>query len=322
LICGERLRIGEGEVELEVVPVCGGCEDGGLEGEGVEREIDRRDGGMGKARLERLMESNYGCVSNETLSGVAQAQVGLEAASRSRTSAAAESTSYYGDPGFPTSPPPVYITITDPINGPSFKPSPMKPIPRWMRQLPNGREREQVHLPATPPFAVAESEVDMLPIENTKDVLAPSLQAVPEEQQPPSLITHVSAAASAIPESILAYNDRRMTMSTPPKMRHQRLEYGARAGTPFYTGEEMGVEYLKRYHLRALEERERGLQETKRGNVALERVRKLGSVKQIVDRAKSMQMEILSEEEGQGDGQRWGGKEMLRKELSGLFRQG
>ncbi|OBT71593.1 hypothetical protein VF21_09540 [Pseudogymnoascus sp. 05NY08] len=196
-----------------------------------------------------------------------------------------------------------------------------------MRQLPNGREREEVHLPAAISSAAAESEVDILPVENARDLLVPSLQpSVPEEQKPPSQITHVSAAASATPEAILAYNDRRMTMSTPPKMHHQRPEYGAKAPTLLYTGGEMGVGYLKRYHLRALEERERGLQESKTANIVLERVRELGSVRQAVERAKSMQIKELEvwtedEREGEGDGQRWERKEMLRKELNGLFRQ-
>ncbi|KFZ08513.1 hypothetical protein V501_05916 [Pseudogymnoascus sp. VKM F-4519 (FW-2642)] len=269
------------------------------------------------------MEPGHDSASNETFSGETQAQVEVEAESRSQIGAAAGSISYNGEHGSPASPPPVYITITDPINGPSFQPSPTKPIPRWMRQLPNGMEREKVHFPATTSSAAAESEVEILRIEITKDLPVPSLQqSIPEEQKPPSQMTHVSATASAIPEAILAYNDRRMTMSTPPKMHHQHPEYGARAPTPFYTGGEMSVEYLKRYHLRALEERERGLQESKTGNIALERVRELGSVKQVVDRAKSiMQMEALSEEEVKGDEQRWGEKEMLRKELNGLFRQ-
>ncbi|KFY79483.1 hypothetical protein V499_01543 [Pseudogymnoascus sp. VKM F-103] len=251
LICGEKLAVGDGRLELDVVPVCGDCEEGN---EGVGREIDRRDGGLGKARWERLIEPKHGSVSNETLSGVAQTQVEVEAESRAKTGAAAESISYNGEHESPASPPPVYITITDPINGPSFKPSPTKPIPRWMKQLPNGREREQVHLPATTSSAAAESKVDIVPIENARDLLVPSLQlSAPEEQRLPSQITHAFTAATVVPEAILAYNDRRMTMSTPPKMHHQRPEYGARPGTPLYTGGEMGVEYLRRCHLRAME---------------------------------------------------------------------
>lgn len=269
------------------------------------------------------MEPKHGSVLKETFSGEDQAQVEVEAESRSQIGAAAESISYNGEHGSSASPPPVYITITDPINGPSFQPNPKKPIPRWMRQLPNGKEREQVHILATTSSAAAESEVEILPIENARDLPVPSLlQSVPEEQKPPSQMTYVSATASAISEAILAYNDRRMTMNTPPKMHHQRPEYGARGPTPFYTGGEMGVEYLKKYHLRALEERERGLLESKTGNIALKRLGELGSVKQVVERAKSiMQMEVLSEEEGESDEQRWGQKEMLRKELNGLFRQ-
>ena len=34
---------------------------------------------------------------------------------------------------------PIYVSITDPINGPSFRPSPTKPIPRWMALLPSQR---------------------------------------------------------------------------------------------------------------------------------------------------------------------------------------
>ncbi|OBT56814.1 hypothetical protein VE04_04209 [Pseudogymnoascus sp. 24MN13] len=216
------------------------------------------------------MEPKHGSVLKETFSGEDQAQVEVEAESRSQIGAAAESISYNGEHGSSASPPPVYITITDPINGPSFQPSPTKPIPRWMRQLPNGKEREQVHILATTSSAAAESEGFAVPS---------LLQSVPEEQKPPSQMTYVSATASAISEAILAYNDRRMAMSTPPKMHHQRPEYGARAPTPFYTGGEMGVEYLKKYHLRALEERERGLQESKTGNIALKRLRELGVCK-------------------------------------------
>ena len=43
----------------------------------------------------------------------------------------------------PLTPPPdvspIYVSITDPINGPSFRPSPTKPIPRWMALLPSQR---------------------------------------------------------------------------------------------------------------------------------------------------------------------------------------
>ncbi|KAI5924904.1 hypothetical protein F4810DRAFT_709096 [Camillea tinctor] len=33
----------------------------------------------------------------------------------------------------------IYVSIFDPINGPTFKPSPTKPIPRWMQMLPGQR---------------------------------------------------------------------------------------------------------------------------------------------------------------------------------------
>ncbi|KFY43590.1 hypothetical protein V494_01904, partial [Pseudogymnoascus sp. VKM F-4513 (FW-928)] len=230
------------------------------------------------------------------------------------------------DLGTPDSPPPVYITITDPINGPSFRPSPTKPIPRWMRQLPNGRERE-FHLLATTSSTAAEPGVNILPARDSKVVFVPSLlPSVPEEQKPPSEKSHASAAAasSAAPEAIQAYNDRRMPMSTPPKTHHQRPKYGVRPSTPLYTGGERGVEYLKRNHLRALEEREKGLQESKTGNIALEGIRRLGSVKKVVDRSKSMktmETDIWREEEEEGRGLERGEQEMLRKELNELFRQ-
>ncbi|OBT64057.1 hypothetical protein VE03_06653 [Pseudogymnoascus sp. 23342-1-I1] len=333
--------------------------------------VDRRDGGLGKARWERLMKSNGGRFLNRAPPGAGEAQVEAEARSackpdledivppkaemaseleesrtvtdththhhkdsrpngdpldithtniatngivesRPQTIAAAESISYNGVPESPASPSPVYITITDPINGPSFKPSFTKPIPRWMRQLPNGRECEQVYLPAATSSPAAESEVDILPIKDTKDVLVPSLQpSLSEEQKPPSQITHVAAAISPIQEAILTYNDCRMTMSTPPKMHHQRPKSGSRDAMPLCIGGEMGTEYLKR-----------GLRESRTGNVALERIRKLRSMRQVVDRVKSMQINeigIWSEEEGEGE--RWQEKEMLRKELNGLFRQ-
>lgn len=265
-----RLEEGEGAVELEEIPVCEGCEEEVLDedGLGMGREnVDRRDGGLGKARWERLMKSNDGYHYERAFHGAR------------------------------ASPPPVYITITDPINGPSFQSSPTKPIPRWMRQLPNGREREQVRFLAT---ASSASE----------------LPSAPAEQKPPP-------EAPIAPETILAYNDRRMTMSTPPKMHNQLPESYGRAVTPFYTGGEIGMEYLKRHHLRTLEESRRGLQESRTGNIALEKVRGLGSVKQVVDRARSLQikeMEVRREDEGEGKWCRE--KELLRKELNGLFRQG
>lgn len=168
------MRIGEGgAVELEEIPVCEGCDDGLLDGGedrdqvglGLGREnVDRRDGGLGRARWERLMGCEDGSLSNLELSGAVQAQVVAEGwpASKSdlgtivsqvahrslATNGVEESPSRTisanGEPESSASPSPVYITITDPINGPSFKRSPTKPIPRWMRQLPNGREREQV----------------------------------------------------------------------------------------------------------------------------------------------------------------------------------
>ncbi|KFY93779.1 hypothetical protein V500_03536 [Pseudogymnoascus sp. VKM F-4518 (FW-2643)] len=292
-VCGEvvvrcdEADWGGGAAELEEIPVCGGCDDGLLDGGedrdqvglGLGREnVDRRDGGLGRARWERLMRCEDGSLSNLALSGAVLAQVVAEARPASKSdlgtivSQAAHRSAAFngveespsrtisanGEPESPASPSPVYITITDPINGPSFKPSPTKPIPRWMRQLPNGRERDQVHL----------------------------------------------LAISAIPETILEYNDHRIP------------EYSARAETPFYTGGEIGMEYLKRYHMRAVQERERGLQKSKTGNIALERIRERGSVRQVVDRAKSLKIEereVWSEEEE---------KEMLRKELNGLFRQG
>lgn len=190
LVCGTRLRIGEGEgraVELDDIPVCEGCDDALLDGGedrdrvglGLGREnVDRRDGGLGRARWERLMGCEDRRLSNLALPGAVQAQVVAEARSASKSDlativtqvekpsttpelhhhkdsgsigdllesarASVATNSANGEPESPASPLPFYITITDPINGPSFKPSPTKPIPRWMRQLPNGREREQV----------------------------------------------------------------------------------------------------------------------------------------------------------------------------------
>lgn len=243
--------------------------------------------------------------------------------SHSQTGVAAESMSYNGEIASPASPPPIYITITNPINGPSFRPSPMKPIPRWMRQLPNGRESERVYTSARISSATAESESEMLPVKDAKNVHNPP-SPVPEVQKPPSQITHAAVPISAIPEVILEYNNRRMTTSTPPELHRQRPEHGTRVGTLFRTGGKIGVEDLKTHHLRALEERVRGLQECKTGNIALERVRELGSVKKVVDRAKGMQVEktdFWREDRGEREGQVWGKKEMLRKELNRLLRQ-
>ncbi|KFY12686.1 hypothetical protein V492_03726, partial [Pseudogymnoascus sp. VKM F-4246] len=184
------------------------------------------------------------------------------------------------------------------------------------------RERG-VHLLATTSSTVAEPGVNILPARDSKVMLVPSLlSSVPEEQKLPSEKTHAAAtaASSATTEATLASNDRRMTMSSPPKIHHQRPEYCPRPITPCYTGGERGVQYLKRHHLRALEERE---QESKTSNIALEGIRRLGSVKKVVDRAKSVQIketDIWREEE-EGKDQEWGEKEMLRKELNELFRQ-
>ncbi|KFY04445.1 hypothetical protein O988_00781 [Pseudogymnoascus sp. VKM F-3808] len=274
LICGTRLRPqeGEGAVELDEIPVCEGCEEEVLDGDGLglgRENVDRRDGGLGKTRWERLVRSNDSFISKKAFHETR------------------------------ASPPPAYITITDPINGPSFQSSPTKPIPLWMRQLPNGREREKVRFLATASPAAAVSELPSAPA---------------EQNTPPE--------APIVPETILAYNDRRMTMSTPPKMHNQLPESYGRAVTPLYTGGEMDVEYLKRHHLRTLEGSQRRLQESRTGNVALEKVRGLGSVKQVVDRAKSQQikeMEVWRVDEGEG---KWCREELLRKELNGLFRQG
>ncbi|KAL5354781.1 hypothetical protein ACLOAV_000871 [Pseudogymnoascus australis] len=324
------LRFWEQILDLAICWVCG---------EVVVR-CEEADGGLGKARWERLMKSNGGRFISRALPGACEVQVEAEARSARKpdlgaivspeeemdfkleesrtvtvihhhedsrsngdlfrtathihhhedsrlnhtsigeslpqTITTAESFSYNGDPGSPASPSPVYITITDPINGPSFKPSSTKPIPRWMRRLPNGREREQVHLPATTASAAAESEFGMMSLKDNKDILVPSFRpSMPEEQKPQSQMTHVAGPVPTIPEAMSACNDRRMTMSTPPKMHHQRPEYDARSGTPLYTGGEMGVEYLKRYHLRALEERERGC---KRARQATLRWRELGNL--------------------------------------------
>ena len=169
-----------------------------------------------------------------------------------------------------------------------------------MRQLANGRGRDQVRFLATASSAAAESELPL----------------APAEQKPP-------LEPPIVPETILAYNDRRMTMRTPPKMHSQLPESHGRAVTPLYIGGEMGAEYLKRHHLRTLEASQRGLQESRTGNIALEKVRGLGSVKQVVDCAKSLQikeMEVWREDEGEGKWCRE--KELLRKELNELFRQG
>lgn len=52
-----------------------------------------------------------------------------------------DSICYIERPRSPEPPAPIYVSITDPINGPSFRPSPTKPIPRWMNVHPNQKER-------------------------------------------------------------------------------------------------------------------------------------------------------------------------------------
>ncbi|KAI1467283.1 uncharacterized protein F4812DRAFT_460132 [Daldinia caldariorum] len=57
--------------------------------------------------------------------------------------------------------PVIYVSIFDPVNDPAFKPSPTKPIPKWMRWLPSRREQRS----ETRPHSILDEYFPPSPIE-------------------------------------------------------------------------------------------------------------------------------------------------------------
>ncbi|KAI9050056.1 hypothetical protein LZ554_006201 [Drepanopeziza brunnea f. sp. 'monogermtubi'] len=86
----------------------------------------------------------------------------------------------------------VYVSITDPVGEPAFKPSKTKPLPRWMHLLPNNvhRERERKANPAEAKVHRNSHEQEPMGTYYSSDGFDErDLDAIPsgsEDQQPPS----------------------------------------------------------------------------------------------------------------------------------------
>ncbi|KAF3063784.1 hypothetical protein GL218_01661 [Daldinia childiae] len=61
--------------------------------------------------------------------------------------------------------PVIYVSIFDPINGPTFKPSPTKPIPKWMRWLPSQRGQDRRQQIEPRPYSILDQYFPPNPIE-------------------------------------------------------------------------------------------------------------------------------------------------------------
>ncbi|KAI1653182.1 hypothetical protein F4813DRAFT_383483 [Daldinia decipiens] len=73
--------------------------------------------------------------------------------------------------------PVIYVSIFDPINEPSFKPSPTKPIPKWMRWLPSQRGQDRRQQTEPRPHSILDqyfppnpTEPDDYPISNSPTI--------------------------------------------------------------------------------------------------------------------------------------------------------
>ncbi|KAI2463687.1 hypothetical protein F4781DRAFT_415796 [Annulohypoxylon bovei var. microspora] len=64
----------------------------------------------------------------------------------------------------------IYISILDPIGEPAFKPSPTKPIPRWMQWLPSQRNRHRRNEPR--PYSLLDEYFPPNPVSSTGDSIS------------------------------------------------------------------------------------------------------------------------------------------------------
>ncbi|KAI1096370.1 hypothetical protein F5B19DRAFT_436149 [Rostrohypoxylon terebratum] len=107
----------------------------------------------------------------------------------------------------------IYVSIRDPIGEPAFKPSPTKPIPRWMQWLPSQRNKHQQDEPQPhslldeyfPPNTITEanesiSKSDSIcpttPKQESTDLADPS--PPPNDRRPPQSLEYDNIPSSSI----------------------------------------------------------------------------------------------------------------------------
>ncbi|KAK6950023.1 hypothetical protein Daesc_008346 [Daldinia eschscholtzii] len=189
-----RSRRGGGGREISEVPTCANCKvDCEVEREDQRsvvrnalRRVDESDGGLARMRWMRMGEQ----MGRRAVGEIKRVPVAAPASVQSPTSLGRSRWSIQGgtrtshdshashlpvdgnlsgpgesgdDERDHTSPPDpvIYVSIFDPFNGPSFKPSPTKPIPKWMRWLPSQRERRS----ETRPHSILDEYFPPIPVE-------------------------------------------------------------------------------------------------------------------------------------------------------------
>ncbi|KAI0602958.1 hypothetical protein F4775DRAFT_598136 [Biscogniauxia sp. FL1348] len=106
----------------------------------------------------------------------------------------------------------IYVSLFDPTDGPSFKPSPTKPIPRWMRMLPGQRTQYRKRQPR--PRSILDAH--FRPSSSTMSVKSPPLILCPT-----TTVTTTTTKPSVVPPLVPASTTR----STPPTPRRSPLSH-------------------------------------------------------------------------------------------------
>ncbi|OTB20628.1 hypothetical protein K445DRAFT_372210 [Daldinia sp. EC12] len=274
-----RSRRGGGGREIEEVPTCANCKvDCEVECEdqrGVVRNalrrVDESDGGLARMRWMRM----GGQMGRRAVGEIKRVPAAAPASVQSPTSLGRSRWSIQGgtrtshdshashlpvngtlsspgesgdDKRDDTSPPDpvIYVSILDPFNGPSFKPSPTKPIPKWMRWLPSQRERRS----ETRPHSILDEYFPPSPVEQDDSPMSKLPTIYPTNPSPnplyssatPRPLTHSQASQSSefgklIKSTVTALKGPSFVLDEPLKRPSSRVAYSAPTSSKVATTE-------------------------------------------------------------------------------------
>ncbi|KAI0114873.1 hypothetical protein F4814DRAFT_448708 [Daldinia grandis] len=212
--------VGSGR-EITEVPTCANCAVG-CEVEYENRQafvrdalhrVDKTDGGMAKMRWVKMGGQTSRRVVGEIKRVPATAPKSVQSPpslNRSRWPVQGRTHTSHalrlpvdgalGAPGAPGAPeeagdsgggrvapldPVIYVSIFDPINEPAFKPSPTKPIPKWMRWLPSQRGQDRRKQQTEPrPYSILDRYFPPNPIEQDNYPISNSPTICPTSPSP------------------------------------------------------------------------------------------------------------------------------------------
>ncbi|KAI1644510.1 uncharacterized protein F4817DRAFT_367421 [Daldinia loculata] len=130
----------------------------------------------------------------------------------------------------------IYVSIFDPINEPTFKPSPTKPIPKWMRWLPSQRGQDRRQQTEPRPYSILDQyfppnpmESDNYPISNSPTICPTSpspnpLYSAATPRPPNRLRTPQSSGFGKLAEStITALKGPSFVLDEPLKRPSSRI---------------------------------------------------------------------------------------------------